>query len=328
MTTISNPRSKNRENAFKIVGEEVTATSARDAAHQAGLDWQVSLSDIHTTTLTPDGVNTLEVPNTFASIRTNKDGSQSVLGTVGNRYKVFQNDEMFSGLDALVDSGDARYAFAGEVKGGAQVYMVLELPQGVKIGNDEHACYLVARTSHDGSSALQIAPSIQRLRCTNQINGIFSKSATYHLKHTTNAEFKVEDVKKIIPVTYAGIEMYEGVGNRLFDMKLSDTEVDNIFKKMWSLPSIIEHTPYEMLSVGQRRQFNMAMNARSTAKGIYIGQTGTQEELYGTAYGVFHSVIEFADHFSHKSEATRAERIITGTADRIKNKALQLLIGA
>jgi hypothetical protein len=311
MTTISNPRSKNRQNAFKIVGEEVTATSARDAAHQAGLDWQVSLSDIHTTTLTPDGVNTMQVPNTFASVRTNKDGSQSVLGTVGGRYKVFQNDEMFSALDMLVDSGDARYAFAGEVKGGAQVYMVLELPKGVKIGNDE-----------------QIAPSIQRLRCTNQINGIFSKSATYNLKHTTNAEFKVEDIKKIIPVTYAGIDMYEGVGNRLFDMKLSDTEVDNIFKKMWSLPSIIEHTPYEMLSSGQRRQFNLAMNARSTAKGIYVGQTGTQEELYGTAYGVFHSVIEFADHFSHKSEATRAERIITGTADRIKNKALQVLIGA
>jgi phage/plasmid-like protein (TIGR03299 family) len=324
--TISNPRSIRRQNAFKIVGEEVTATSARDAATQAGLDWQVSLSDVHTNTLTPNGVNTLEVPNTFASVRTNKDGSQAVLGTVGGRYKVFQNDEMFSGLDALVDSGDARYAFAGEVKGGAQVYMVLELPNGVKIGNDEHACYLVARTSHDGSTALQIAPSIQRLRCTNQINGIFSKSATYNLKHTTNAEFKIEDIKRIIPVTYAGIEMYETVGNRLINTELSDTEVDNIFKKMWSLPSAIENSPYSMLSSGERRQLNSAVTARTTAKAIYKGETGTQEELYGTAYGVFQAVVEYADHFSHKSEATRAERIITGSADRIKSKALELLV--
>lgn len=326
MKTISNPRSINRKNAFKIIGEEVTATSARDAATQAGLDWHVSLSDVHTNTLTPDGVNTLEVPNTFASVRTNKDGTQSVLGTVGGRYKVFQNDEMFSGLDALVDSGDARYAFAGEVKGGAQVYMVLELPNGVKIGNDEHACYLVARTSHDGSTALQIAPSIQRLRCTNQINGIFSKNATYNLKHTTNAEFRVEDIRKIIPVTYAGIQMYETVGNQLFSTQLSDTEVDNIFKKMWSLPSSIEQVPYATLSTGQRRQYNSAMTARVTAKAIYKGETGTQEELYGTAYGVFQSVVEYADHFSHKSEDTRAERIITGSADRIKSKALELLV--
>jgi phage/plasmid-like protein (TIGR03299 family) len=326
MKTISNPRSINRQNAFKIIGEEVTATSARDAAIQAGLDWHVSLSDVHTNTLTPEGVNTLEVPNTFASVRTNKDGTQSVLGTVGGRYKVFQNDEMFSGLDALVDSGDARYAFAGEVKGGAQVYMVLELPNGVKIGNDEHACYLVARTSHDGSTALQIAPSIQRLRCTNQINGIFSKNATYNLKHTTNAEFRVEDIRKIIPVTYAGIQMYETVGNQLFNTQLSDTEVDNIFKKMWSLPSSIEQVPYATLSTGQRRQYNSAMTARVTAKAIYKGETGTQEELYGTAYGVFQSVVEYADHFSHKSEDTRAERIITGSADRIKSKALELLV--
>lgn len=325
-TTISNPRSIRRQNAFKIIGEEVTATSARDAARQAGLDWQVSLADVQALALNDKGVSTLEVPNTFASIRTNKDGAQSVLGTVGGRYKVFQNDEMFSALDALVDSGDARYAYAGEVKGGAQVYMVLELPNGVKIQGDEHACYLVARTSHDGSTALQIAPSISRLRCTNQINGIFSKSATYNLKHTTNAEFKVEDIKKIIPVTYAGIQMYETVGNKLTGIKLTDTEVDNIFKKMWSIPSIIEESPYSMLSSGQRRQYNSAIQARETAKSIYKGSTGTQEELYGTAYGVFHSIVEYADHFSHKSEATRAERIITGSADRIKSKALELLV--
>jgi phage/plasmid-like protein (TIGR03299 family) len=248
-----------------------------------------------------------------------------VLGTVGGRYKVFQNAEMFSGLDALVDSGDARYAYAGEVKGGAQVYMVLELPRGVKIGNDEHSAYLVARTSHDGSTALQIAPSVRRLRCTNQIAGIFSKSATYTLKHTTNAEFKIEDIKRIIPVTYKGIEYYETVGNKLINETLTDTEVDNIFKKMWSLPSIIEQSPYGMLTTGQKRQFNAAITARETAKGIYKGATGTQEELYGTAFGVFQSVVEYADHFSHKSEATRAERIINGSADRIKNKALTLL---
>jgi phage/plasmid-like protein (TIGR03299 family) len=265
------------------------------------------------------------VPNTFATVRTNKDNTQSVLGTVGGRYKVFQNAEMFSGLDALVDSGDARYAYAGEVKGGAQVYMVLELPKGVKIGNDEHKAYLVARTSHDGSTALQIAPSVTRLRCTNQIAGIFSKSATYTLKHTTNAEFKIEDIRKIIPVTYTGIEFYETVGNKLLQEKLTDVEVDNIFKKMWSLPSFVEQSPYALLSTGQKRQYNSAISARDTAKGIYKGATGTQEELYGTAFGVFQSVVEYADHYSHKTEATRAERVINGSADRIKGKALALL---
>jgi hypothetical protein len=232
---------------------------------------------------------------------------------------------MFSGLDALVDSGDARYAFAGEVKGGAQVYMVLELPNEVKIANDPHSCYLVARTSHDGSTALQISPSIQRLRCTNQIAGIFAKTGTYTLKHTTNAQFRIEDIKRIIPVTYEGIKFYELIGNKLINEKLTDTEVDTIFKKMWDLPSIIEQTPYAMLSAGQKRQFNSATVARATARNIYRGETGTQEELRGTRFGAFQAIVEYADHYSHKAESVRAERIITGSADRIKSKALALL---
>lgn len=316
---------RSRRNAYSIIGEAVTATSARDAAQQAGLDWHVQLADVQALAVSNDGVNTLEVPSTFATIRTNKDNTQSVLGTVGGRYKVFQNDEMFSGLDALVDSGDARYAYAGEVKGGAQVYMVLELPNEVKIANDPHACYLVARTSHDGSTALQISPSVTRLRCTNQIAGIFAKAGTYTLRHTTNAEFKIEDIRRIIPVTYEGIKAYELIGNKLINEKLTDAEVDAIFKKMWDLPSIIEQTPYGMLSAGQKRQFNAATVARATARNIYRGETGTQEELRGTRFGAFQAIVEYADHFSHKAESVRAERIITGSADRIKSKALALL---
>jgi len=316
---------RSRRNAYSIIGEQVTATSAKDAAQQAGLDWHVQLADVQALAVSNDGVNTLEVPSTFATIRTNKDNTQSVLGTVGGRYKVFQNDEMFSGLDALVDSGDARYAYAGEVKGGAQVYMVLELPNEVKIANDPHACYLVARTSHDGSTALQISPSVTRLRCTNQIAGIFAKAGTYTLRHTTNAEFKIEDIRRIIPVTYEGIKAYELIGNKLINEKLTDAEVDAIFKKMWDLPSIIEQTPYGMLSAGQKRQFNAATVARATARNIYRGETGTQEELRGTRFGAFQAIVEYADHFSHKAESVRAERIVTGSADRIKSKALALL---
>jgi phage/plasmid-like protein (TIGR03299 family) len=325
-TTMNNLTIKSRRNAYSIVGKEVTATSARSAAEQAGIDWTVSLADLQALALNDSGVSTLDVPNKFATIRTNKDGGQSVLGTVGGRYKVLQNGEMFSALDALVDSGDARYAYAGEIKGGAQVYMVLELPKDVKIGNDPHKAYLVARTSHDGSCALQIAPSVNRLRCTNQIAGIFNKSATYTLKHTTNADFSIEDIKRIIPVTYTGIEQYELIGNKLIGETVSDQEVDTIFKKMWSLPSGIEQAPYNMLSTGEKGRYNRAMTARSTAKAIYRGDTGTQEELYGTAFGAFQAIVEYVDHYSHAKEATRAERNLTGMADKAKTQALSLVM--
>ena len=78
-----------------IAGSAVTATSAQDAAQQAGLDWHVSLADLEALAVNDEGVSRIKVPDRFATIRTDKDGGQTALGTVGTRYKVFQNGEMF-----------------------------------------------------------------------------------------------------------------------------------------------------------------------------------------------------------------------------------------
>lgn len=313
-----------RRMSASIAGSAVTATSARDAAQQAGLDWHVSLGELEAISVNDEGVSRLPVPSTFGTIRTNKDGSQTVLGTVGSRYKVFQNGEMFSALDALVDSGEARYANAGELRGGAQVWMLLELPRKVHIANDPHAAYLLARTSHDGSCSLGVSPVVNRLFCSNQISGIFRKECKYSLHHTTNAKLKVEQMRGMLQVIYSGIETYEVIADRLLNIPVSDTQVENIFKKMWSLPSTVEKTPYFKLTTGERRTFNRVTDARNTALNIYH-DSSTQENIRGTAFGAFQAIVEYLDWNSHKSEATRAERVIAGKYDRIKSKALDLV---
>ena len=313
-----------RRMSASIAGSAVTATSAQDAAQQAGLDWHVSLAELEAISVSDEGVSRLPVPSTFGTVRTNKDGSQAVLGTVGSRYKVFQNGEMFSALDALVDSGEARYANAGELRGGAQVWMLLELPREVKIANDPHAAYLLARTSHDGSCSLGITPVLNRLYCSNQISGIFRKNTKYSLHHTTNARLQVEQIRTMLNVIYTGIESYELVADKLLNVSVSDSQVENIFKKMWSLPSTIEKTPYFKLTTGERRTHNRVTDARNTAMNIYQ-HSSTQENIKGTAFGAFQAVVEYLDWNSHKSEATRAERVVAGKYDRLKSKALDLV---
>ena len=313
-----------RRMSANIAGSAVTATSAQDAAQQAGLDWHVSLAELEAISVSDNGVSRLQVPSTFGTVRTDKDGKQSVLGTVGTRYKVFQNGEMFSALDALVDSGEARYANAGELRGGAQVWMLLELPREVKIANDPHAAYLLARTSHDGSCSLGVTPLVNRLFCSNQISGIFRKNCKYSLHHTTNARLNVEQMRNMLQVIYTGIETYELVADKLLNVSVSDAQVENIFKKMWTLPSTIEKTPYFKLSTGERRTFNRVQDARNTALNIYQ-HSSTQENIRGTAFGAFQAIVEYLDWNSHKSEATRAERVIAGKYDRIKGRALDLV---
>ena len=313
-----------RRMSASIAGSAVTATSAQDAAQQAGLDWHVSLADLEALAVNDNGVTRLEVPSTFGTIRTNKDGSQSVLGTVGGRYKVFQNGEMFSALDALVDSGEARYANAGELRGGAQIWMLLELPREVKIANDPHKAYLLARTSHDGSCSLGVTPLVNRLFCSNQISGIFRRDCKYSLHHTTNARLNVEQMRNMLGIIYTGIETYEQVAGWLLDTTVNDSKVERIFRRMWTLPSTIEKTPYNKLTTGERRTYNRVTDARNTAFNIYANSS-TQDNIRGTAFGAFQAIVEYLDWNSHKSEATRAERVIAGKYDRLKSKALDLV---
>lgn len=313
-----------RRMSANIAGSAVTATSAQDAAQQAGLDWHVSLAELEALAISDNGVSRLKVPDRFATIRTNKDGEQAALGTVGTRYKVFQNGEMFSALDALVDSGEARYANAGELRGGAQVWMLLELPREVKIANDPHAAYLLARTSHDGSCSLGVTPVVNRLFCSNQISGIFRKDCKYSLHHTTNARLQVEQMRTMLSVIYTGIESYETIADKLLNEPVNDYQVEGMFRRMWTLPSAVEKAPYYSLSTGERRTYNRVTDARNTAFNIYK-HSSTQENIRGTAFGAFQAIVEYLDWNSHKSEATRAERVISGKYDKLKSKALDVV---
>lgn len=326
----------NRRPAWQMLGGKyVQAQSAASAASEAGLDWTVSLHPISANYVvnTEDGgqvVNNLPIDSKFATVKTTPFGEASVLGVVGSRYGIVQNAEMFGALDSLVDSGDARFAAAGELDGGKQVYMVMELPDAVKIAGDPHAGYLLARTSHDGSTAMQITSVVNRLACTNQINASFMRNKSnrigvYSVRHTSNAKVEVEQLRSILGVVYEDIRWYENVSSHLSGIKMSDGEVDNFFRSLWALDPKIENSPYDMLSAGEKRARSTALNARKHSMDIYRGVTGTQDNLRGTALGAWHAVIEWQDWYSTKDTELRAERTLLGASNDAKERALSML---
>jgi phage/plasmid-like protein (TIGR03299 family) len=326
---------KMNKQAWVQAGTAVNAGSASEAARQAGLDWTVELSDMFVerkTIVSPYETITdkLDVPKRQAVIKRTEEG-ESVIGVVGDKYKIVQNMEVFSALDTLVDSGDARYTAAGEYNNGANIWMVMELPVGVRVADDPHAAFLLVQSSHDGSCAVRIRPIIERLYCANQINRIIKgkhKNAyTYVMKHTTNSELSVNDIRNITQLTYDSIQHYETVASTLLQLEVDERKVKNIFKAVWALPSEIEESPDHLLSQGQRRQRTIALNGRESAWNIY-SQSPTQENIRGTAFGVWQAVIEHADHYGSGGADRRAVATISGRNDRIKDKALDLVLTA
>lgn len=319
----------NRRAPWQIISDKQTfeGTSARQIMREAGLDWTVSLEDVYTTS-NRDDFGLLNIPNRFATVRTNADDTQSALAIVGSRYKVMQNEEVFSSLDFLVDSGEARYASAGELAGGAVVWTVMELPASVMISNDPHAGYLLVRTSHDGSNAFQIAPIISRLSCTNQMNAAFAnagmKGGLYSLKHTTNSKIDLSDIRKVINLTYKDFDTYSSMSRNLISRSFSDMEFKNFSNKVFPLASKIEFSNDELLSAAEKRTRAAVMRNRNNAWAVWTNKTGTQENLSGTKFGALHAIIEVADHFS-RSDEKASSKVLLSKDGKYKQRALELL---
>jgi len=321
---------KTRAAAWNRAGIAVEATSASEVASQAGLDWSVSLHDITATYTVPgeNGTNMVKdyipVENKKAVIKTTPYGQTSAIGVVGNRYKVFQNAEIFGALDNLIDSNGIRYAAAGEYDGGGKVWMLMETPLEMTIANDPHAAFLLARTSHDGSSSVLIKPIIERLFCMNQINKIYKgkNKYTYQLNHTTNAFLSVSEISHIIQLSYDMANDYTELATHLLAKEASHEHAKNYFKKVFPLPSKVEEVPYHMLSLGEKKQFTRARMAREQAFNIYAASP-TQENIRNTEFGMWQAIIEWADY--NAKGKNLGISTMAGRNDNIKSRALELL---
>jgi len=326
MTTTNTIYGTARKAAWHKAGVAVEATSASEVASQAGLDWSVSLHDIEANYQIPgnESVSRIPVENKKAVIKTTPMGETSAIGVVGNRYKVFQNAEIFGALDSLIDSSGMRYAAAGEYDGGGKVWMLMETPMEMTIADDPHAAFLLAKTSHDGSSSVIIRPIIERLFCMNQINKIYKgkNKYTYQLSHTTNAELSISEISNIIKLSYDMANDYTALADTLLSKKASHEHAKNYFKRVFPLPSKIEEVRYDLLSTGEKKQYTRAIQARETAFNIYAASP-TQENIRNTEFGMWQAVIEWADY--NAKGKNLALRAISGTSDNIKTRALELL---
>ena len=315
-----------RKSAWHKAGVAVEATSASEVASQAGLDWSVSLHDIEAMYVIPETElgNRIPITNKKAVIKTTPFGETSAIGVVGNRYKVFQNAEIFGALDSLIDSSGLRYAAAGEYDGGAKVWMLMETPMEMTIADDPHSAFLLAKTSHDGSSSVLIKPVIERLFCMNQINRIYrtKNKYTYSLNHTSNAFLSVSEIANIIQLTYDMANDYTELADMLLAKQASHEHAKNYFKRVFPLPTKIEEAPYHLLSTGEKKQFTNAINARTKAFDIYA-TSPTQENIRNTEFGMWHAVIEWADY--NAKGKNLAVSTMAGRNDGIKTRALELL---
>ena len=204
------------------------APTSADALHLAGLDWTVDQTPVYTNA-------GIEIPG-YKANRRSSDGS--ILGIVSDRYHIVQNTEAFEFTDTIVgetEDGVVKYETAGSLNGGKKIWLLAKMPTQ-KILDDDVEPYMVFTNSHDGTGAIRIAMTPQRVVCQNTLNiALNTAKRQWSTKHMGDMKSKLEEAKLCLALADKYMANLEIEADRLANATLYKEQIDEILDELFPI---------------------------------------------------------------------------------------------
>jgi phage/plasmid-like protein (TIGR03299 family) len=313
------PAWHNLANRIFSKDEEVTTQLMLDEAKLS--NWNVRLSPL--TEHISESWN--DVSQAQLVLRTNPFNQETdVLATVGKRYNVIQNEELFAFADAIHDADPTcRWESAGSLRKGKVVFGTVEIPRTMVLdpqgANDETKLYLIVWTSHDGSVAVQAAVTPVRVVCQNTLNlAMRNAKQSFKIRHTQTADGKIAVARETLGLTLGYFDEFEKQAQALFAQSITDAEFSKLIQTIYPKP---------------------ADDASKVAKTKWENKVVLLDDLYhnsptnatikGTKWGALNALTERLDYF--RSGRGNSETLMAGASgfDPIltaeKNKLMRMV---
>lgn len=285
---------------------------AVEAAKLGGLDFEVELRPAVRPQRRSDGKgwNYVQVPSRRTLVRTDTD---EFIDYVSAGYQMLQYGEAFSFMDEI----NPRYVSAGSMSHGKQGFIVAQLPDisalNVEINGevDPHELFVIIRTSHDRSKAIEISLMPLRGRCMNQLAlQTFSNAAQqrWSIKHIGNVKTRMAEAQRVLTMAPKYAEIYAAKARQLGSVSISDEDGRSILKRV--LPA----------KAKRDEQVDAIMTAFHTNPAV--GFTGT-------GWGLANAVSEYFDWGRNSGTRTDQSQFTSGlTGDTAKyfNRTAQLVL--
>jgi phage/plasmid-like protein (TIGR03299 family) len=284
--------------AWQVLGTELpgdfTAEEALKHGNLAG--WNVRKSPEFTEV---DGVR-LVVPNRFAMVR-DFNGKPEVMGSVGNVFHPFQNEEQTAFLDTLVDESGGHFVAAGATEGGGRVFVTMRMPGHVKVGgvdNVDH--YITSVNGHNGGTKFGVMVHPIRTACTNVLTmGIKGSphAYAYTVRHTSNTmKALVGEARRALDMTFGYMDDFQQEAERLINTTMTNDQFEQIVQREF----------------GPKEDGGAAARSRAETKVDDLmrlfTEAGTQAGVRETAWAGLNALTEWEDHYSAVRGEERDER--------------------
>ncbi len=265
------------------------------AIHSAGLDWDVSKRALsfedEEITVGEDGemgggLVQKEAKGFYGLIR---DTDCRTLGVCKDGYEILQNRDAFGFLDELADKGEIRYESAGSLKGGQVVWMLAQLPGAREvIPGDLNVPYILLATSHDGSLAVRIQPTVIRVVCWNTLsmalNSGRARKYAAKVKHTVSMNARIKQAIAAIRTARESFNEYADTAAKMAQQPVNSERMGEYLRAVLKIDTAE--------TVGTRTQNTL----QTIIDNFMVDAKNRLAGMEGSAWGAFNAVTQWADH--------------------------------
>lgn len=284
------------------------AMTSDEAIKLANLDYTVEIKPLFAEI---EGVGKIEVPNKFATVRTDKN---LALGVVGARYTTVQNKDAFKFFDEIVGGKHAMFETAGVLGIGERIFVSAKMPNVIRIAgtDDLTEVYVLLTSSHDGSGSIIAAVTPVRVVCQNTLNAALKNTVSrVCIRHTSSAEGRLAEAHKLLGISHTYINDVNEMFNSLAKKSITDAQVKKLVEELFK---------------SEKEDSTRINNIREAVMASYFSGVG-QNKIIGTAWGAYNGITHYLDHVqSYKTGDVKFDSLMNGASAKVANDAFGKLI--
>jgi len=256
-----------------------------------------------------------------------REDNNAVLGVVGNKYRVIQNEDQIGAIAPLVESGFAKYDTAGLVYGGQIGWAMLKMNDEIVLpnSNDRVLKYLMALWSHNGAFSFRIFPAPMRAFCANMLNSLLQGAGNgMNIRHTASADARIKEAGRIIEASQGFYSDFTERATKLQGQSMTDTQMKELTEHLF---------PAKTNDDGDAEVSTRSANIRESLMDLFVNGAG-HEPIRGTAWAGYNAVAEFTDHHrttrtaeGENEKETKLASSLWGAGNNLKSKAIKWIDG-
>lgn len=336
-----------REKPWHGLGDILAESPTVDEARKQYLTWTASTQPLFASVEidTGDGAvvkKYMPVPNKHGVIR---EDTKDVIGVVGNRYKIYQNSDMWNFIEDFSKAASIQLETAGSLRNGETTWVLAKGSNFEVITGDPIDQYFLFKNAFNGGAPISVLFTNIRVVCNNTLTAALDRAKNvYNVRHTSNLERHMGQIASALGVQKKYQTAIQEALTTLSSKQITETKMRELLTEELfpedskNIQDIGEEDNVSSIVLPFKQSKERAKKMQEIRNNmiIHLVENGAGTDIpgvRGTAYGFYQALVEWNDHVKSLRTSNRAvteakfENAFF-SAQEFKNRSLKILLAA